>query len=227
VKVLAQVRFEAKAAPGDQAGITRLHELLTDDYPRLVPEPHAQVTVGPKGAEAVTVPQYRMTDLSGRRSVVLGTDHLTIEIAVHERWADLRERLSTAIEALCAVVDVRVRERVGVRFVHQFPWTDVEKAVRPVVLGPWSDTGIRNIAVAGIGQLVLHDGDVRMIVRHGAQRVGNDLGPFVVDIDCSVEEPVKFCSDDIIGTADRLHDDIVRFFVWATTDELRSGPTSG
>lgn len=221
VKVLAQVRFEGKGALSDQPGITRLHELLMDDYPRLVPEPHARVTVGPVGAGAVTVPQHRMVDLLGDRSVVVGPDHLTVEVAVHERWSALRGRLSAAVEALRSVVDVRVRERVGVRFINHFSWTDIENTVRPVLLGPWADPDIRKSAVAGIGQLVLHNGDVRMTVRHGAQTVGTGLGPFVVDIDCSVEKPVAFCSDEIITTADILHDEIRRFFVWATAGELR------
>lgn len=230
-QVLAQVRFDNQLALGGHAGASALHDALASRYPRLLAEQQAVVTATPGGVTTSSVPQFRLTDLAGEWAVVIASEHITIETGHYSVWDELRGRLEEALLALVDVGNLRVRERVGLRYVNQVGRTadgTFNGRIRPELLGVLQDADwLSHIGVA-LAQTQLRDGDAQLVLRYGvAPDQAAAQGPFLLDMDCSNERPVEFAVDDALTVFDGLNDAAYRCFCWCVDVDYRQGLLHG
>jgi uncharacterized protein (TIGR04255 family) len=234
VQVIAQVRFGSQSVLGTHEGAGAVHDVLADMYPRLLAEQQQLVTMTPSGSTVASVPQYRMTDLNRAWSVVLGTEQLAVETSDYTNWTDLRSRLDAALRAVMDLTKLRVRERVGLRYINQIPPADnglFHGRIRPALLGPASEENWQRHITSMIGQVVARDKDAQLLLRVGlatqpptmptavASIVANG---FQVDIDCFNDQPSEFDIDETLEYFDQLNDVSYRCFCWAVSEDYRS-----
>jgi uncharacterized protein (TIGR04255 family) len=231
VQVIAQVRFGSQTVLGTHEGAGAVHDVLADMYPRLLAEQQQLVTMTPSGSTVAAVPQYRMTDLNRAWSVVLGTDQLAVETSSYSNWTDLRDRLETALKAVTDLTKLRVRERVGLRYINHIQPADngsFNGRVRPDLLGPASDEGWHRHISSMVGQIIAKDGDAQLLLRVGLAAQSPTLpglstvNGYLIDIDCFNDQPREFGLEETLQYFDQLNDADYRCFCWAVPDDYRT-----
>jgi uncharacterized protein (TIGR04255 family) len=231
VQVIAQVRFGSQTVLGTHEGAGAVHDVLADMYPRLLAEQQQLVTMTPSGSTVAAVPQYRMTDLNRSWSVVLGTDQLAVETSNYSNWTDLRARLESALKAVTDLTKLRVRERVGLRYInHIQPGDDgsFSGRIRPDLLGPAGDEGWRPHILSMVGQIIAKDGEAQLLLRVGL--AAQSLAPpglppvngYLIDIDCFNDQPSEFGLEETLEYFDQLNDADYRCFCWAVPQDYRA-----
>lgn len=228
VQVIAQIRFNSQSALSTHGGAIKFQESLVDVYPRLLAETQATITAAPGNVSSASIPQWRLTDLAGRWSCVLGPEHVTIETNAYSTWGVLRARLVEALEVLNDVAAPRVRERIGLRYVNHIPvGADGTYAGRvdESLLGVAEKPGWRDHLIVSLSQTVVRDGTAQLAVRSGKGAAGVSGFPenaFMVDIDCGDETPQKFDIDASLKYFDQLNDSALRCFFGSLAEPYRS-----
>jgi uncharacterized protein (TIGR04255 family) len=227
VQVIAQVRFGSQTVLGTHEGAGAVHDALADMYPRLLAEQQQVVTMTPSGTSVSTVPQYRITDLQKAWSVVLSTEQLTVETSVYSNWTDLRARLEAALKAVTDLVTLRIRERVGLRYVNRInPGEDgsFQGRVRPELLGPAGDKEWEKQITSMVGQVVAKDGDAQLLLRVGLAPESPIIATYacLIDIDCFDDQPREFNLKETLDYFDQLNDVCYRCFCWSVPADHRS-----
>lgn len=227
VQVIAQIRFNSQSALSTHGGAIKFQESIVDLYPRLLAETQATITAAPGNLSSATTPQWRLTDLEGRWSCVLGPEHLTIETNAYSNWGVLRARVVQALEVLTDVAAPRVRERIGLRYINHVPVADdgtyegrVDASLRGVAEGP----GWRDHLVVGLAQAIVRDGAAQLAVRYGrgTGAAGLPENAFLIDIDCGDDTPKKFDSAESLADFDALNDSALRCFFASLAEPYRS-----
>lgn len=227
VQVIAQIRFNSQSALSTHGGAIKFQESIVDQYPRLLAETQATITAAPGNISSASTPQWRLTDLAGRWSCVLGPEHVTIETNAYTNWTVLRARLIEALEVLTDVAAPRVRERIGLRYVNHIPVGDdgsYAGRVDQSLLGVAEKPGWRDQLVVSLSQTVLRDQSTQLAMRYGRGSgvPGFPENAFVVDIDCGDETPQKFDIETSMGDFDVLNDSALRCFFGSLAEPYRS-----
>jgi uncharacterized protein (TIGR04255 family) len=227
VQVIAQIRFNSQSALSTHGGAIRFQESIVDEYPRLLAETQATITAAPGNVSSASIPQWRLTDLGGRWSCVLGPEHMTIETNAYSNWSVLRARLVEALDVLTDVAAPRVRERIGLRYVNHIPVGEdgtYTGRVDGSLLGVAEKPGWRDQVVVSLSQTVLRDGTAQLAVRYGKGSgvQGFPENSFLVDIDCGDETPQKFDVATSLDYFDVLNDSVLRCFFESLAEPYRS-----
>lgn len=227
VQVVAQIRFNSQSALSTHGGAIKFQESIVDNYPRLLAETQATITAAPGNVSSASTPQWRLTDLEGRWSCVLGPEHVTIETNAYSNWGVLRARLVDALEVLTNVAAPRVRERIGLRYVNHIPADEngtYAGRVDNYLLGVAEKPGWRDQLVVSLSQTVLRDQTAQLTVRYGRGSgvPGFPEKAFVVDIDCGDETPEKFDTATSLNYFDILNDTARRCFFGSLAEPYRS-----
>ncbi len=224
-QVVAQVRFSTQSLLSEPRGVALLHDSLIEEYPRLLSEQQQTITAGPGGLAASAIPQWRMTDLNGGWSCVVGPEQLALETAAYTDWSEMRGRLTAALKALSDITKIRVRERVGLRYVNHIdpgPDGSYSDRVSPDLLGLQARPGWRDHVKTYLSQAVFEDNSVSLVVRSGAgANVTNPEYKFMVDIDCYDENPSAYDVESTMEHFDAFNDVAYRCFCACVTDDLR------
>ncbi|MFD4540874.1 TIGR04255 family protein [Streptomyces bauhiniae] len=230
-QVIAQVRFNSQGSLGTHSGVSAVHDALAARYPRLTTEQQLSVmaTAG-SGVQTTTTPQYRLQDLKGTWAVVLGTEHATLETNAYTGWSEVRERMEEVLGAVADVATLRVRERVGLRYINHVPATEdgsLTGRVRDEVLGINGDRGWKSHLVGSVGQLIAVDNGTQLALRHGLVADGTHTqAPYLIDIDCSNSDPVEYAIEETLSYFDKLNDVAYRCFAWCVDEKFRTAITA-
>ncbi|GIH72200.1 TIGR04255 family protein [Sphaerimonospora thailandensis] len=221
-QVLAQVRFAQQLALGTPEGIAPVHEALVESYPRLLQEQEQVLTMTSSGVTTATRLQHRLTDLSQSWSAVIGPDHVTVETSAYTSWAALRERVEAALTAVNDSVHLRVRERIGLRYINHLAadadGTFIDR-VRPELLGPASDPGWLPNLTTTLSQAIATDGPAQLLLRHGMS--AEQFGSYLIDIDCVDGNAAPFSLEETLNYFDRMNDAGYRCFCWCVPETHR------
>jgi uncharacterized protein (TIGR04255 family) len=224
-QVTAQLAFSAQSLLSEARGVALLQESLSEEYPRLLSEQQQTITAGPGGLVTSATPQWRMTDLSGDWSCVVGPEQLAVETTSYSDWSEMRGRLIAALNALSDLTRIRVRERIGLRYVNLIdpgPDGSYSNRLRPDLLGLPAREGWRENVRAFLAQTVLEDENVTLVVRSGmGANITNPEDKFVVDIDCYDENAGVYDVDSTMKDFDAFNDVAYRCFCSCVTDDLR------
>lgn len=223
--VVAQLKFSAQSVLSDSRGAALLHDALSDEYPRLLSEQQQTITAGPGGLVTSATPQWRMADLEGKWACVVGPEQLALETTSYTDWSEMRGRLNTALGALAEVSKIRVRERVGLRYVNNIeagPDGSFTDRISAELLGLPVRPGWRENLKAYLSQAVFSDGAANLVVRSGTGvNVTDPTNVFVLDIDCFDETPSAYDVDSTMEYFDSFNDVAYRCFCACVTDDLR------
>lgn len=216
VKVIAQVKFDAQSVLSTHDGVSLFRDQLRQRYPRLLSEQQQTFTAGPGGITTTAVPQWRLTDLSGDWSCVVGPEQLTLETKSYLKWGDMRNRIEEALDGLAEVGQLQVRERVGLRYVnHVQPGEsgDFTSQVGGDLLGLVGQPSWRQALTTSLGQTVARDGTAQLALRYGTGvGVIEPTNLFVIDIDCADEQPDRYDKIGILSCFDSFNDVAYRCF---------------
>ncbi|MFF7176405.1 TIGR04255 family protein [Streptomyces pseudovenezuelae] len=226
-QAIAQVRFNNQGTLGTHAGVSTVHDALAERYPRLTAEQQVSVMAAPgSNVQTTTTPQYRFQDLKGTWAVVLGPEHATLETSAYTGWSEVRERMEEVLQAVSDVATLRVRERVGLRYVNHVPAAEdgsLDGRVRDQVLGINGNQGWRSHLVGSVGQVIAVDNGVQLALRHGlVTDKTQSQAPYLLDIDCSNSDPVEYEADETLSYFDKLNDVAYRCFAWCVDEKYRS-----
>lgn len=216
MKVIAQVKFDGQSVLSTHDGVSLFRDQLRQKYPRLLSEQQQTFTAGPGGITSTAVPQWRLTDLSGDWSCVVGPEQLTLETKTYSKWADMRERIEEALDGLGEVGQLQVRERVGLRYVNHVQPGEGGSFLSQVssdLLGLVGQPSWNQALTTSLSQTVARDGSAQLALRYGTGvGVIEPSNLFVIDIDCADEQPDKYDKIDILSCFDSFNDVAYRCF---------------
>jgi uncharacterized protein (TIGR04255 family) len=216
-QVVAQIKFDSQGSLSSRDGANLFRDRLGDRYPRLLGEQQQTYAAGLSGVTTATVSQWRLTDLAGDWACVVGPEQLVLETSAYSTWTEMHDRLAEALDALREVTRIRVRERIGLRYINHVKPTDsgsYDQRVVPELLGLVSRPGWQQALTVSLGQTILREDNVQLAVRYGTGvGVVEPADRFVIDIDCSDEQPSTYDDNfDVLAYFDTLNDVAYRCF---------------
>jgi len=225
-QVVAQVKFSAQSTLNSPQGASLFHDLVSEQYPRRLGEQQQTVIAGPGGLTTTATPQWRLTDLNGRWACVVGPEQLALETSMYTDWSEMRGRILTVLGALTEVTKVRVRERIGLRYVNHILPDDSGSFVDRIsndLLGRAVNPTWRQSLSAALAQTVFSDGVARLVIRAGTgEGIVEPVSTFILDIDCFDEQPQEYDPESTIDRFDEFNDVAYRCFCSCVPEEFRT-----
>jgi uncharacterized protein (TIGR04255 family) len=227
--VIAQVRFPLLHGFGSEH-LASLQAELRDAYPRASREHGLAITIGPGGA----VPsqggdQWRFTEVNGRWSVVVSPEFAGLETNDYTTFEDLCERFEALLQAV-APWEIRLRERVGLRYVNELRHRDAKKPsdwhkhklLNPTMLGPVGvifDDGVFH----ALQEVRLSIPPMASIIRHGYVGSEPTQGDpyYLVDLDAFDESPTDFDVQSSMTQLKDFHDFLENKWEMTLEDAMR------
>ncbi|PAZ16671.1 hypothetical protein CLM62_06975 [Streptomyces sp. SA15] len=232
--VVCQVRHETEYAASDAARALRIKDSL--DWQTELNESVTQgvnVALGQSfGLTASQTPAMRGWQLrssDGGWIVNIQPDHFAIETTAYEGWEKFKQRLGMLIQAVGENISPSLRHRVGLRFVNQIGYPNVEspqdwkECIGEVIYQEklYSSLGSSLKAAMQVFEVTAPDGNT-LVMRHGFQASGHgESMTYVLDNDCSRTGSLKFDASEILGIVESLHKLSLRAFEMGTSEALR------
>lgn len=239
VRVLAQVRFPELASIAQAEFVGPFQEAIRADYPILRKHHEIGLLFTPEGATPTPAPQggliWRFGDKEGVWQVSLAPAFLALETKSYSGEREFIDRLAKVLGALNTVGAPIIFDRFGLRYVNRLSGTNLEDLRRFVNQEALGMLGSHTYAE---GIMLRHSfSETRfelkdrgtLLARWGYLPPDVALDPtlepatetsWLLDLDMSVNGPLEFAPDGIVGLARDFHEVIYRFFRWATTDKL-------
>ncbi len=229
--VICQIKFPLLSAFDQPGFLAPIQAALLTRFPRVSQEQQLGFALGAQGmAQMPTATIWRFNQLAGPWSVALARDFITLETQSYRRYEDLRACLEEILDILPAL-DVRVRERIGLRYVNRLSHpqarqvSDWKPFIRPQLLGVVGGEELGDDVVQALEQIKLKEPDGLMVVHHGylsEEAAGSEGAHYLIDIDCFDERPAEFDRDGTLELVDSYHERLKNFFEISITDEMRS-----
>jgi len=227
--MLGQLRFPQQRELTDEAVVASLQRRFEDKYPRLLRETQVTLSVGGSNVQAQQAIVWRLTDIERSWSLLVGADSLSLETTAYTIWTEFERRFAEAIAAVETVAHIRVRERVGLRYVNEIrdgvnTAPDWRSKISPAFLGILSDPAFDSAHLAhSLAEARFEESAAIVVVRYGPV---HQAGPgvrvpfFLLDIDCSNETPASFESTETMRLFSTFNDSIWRIFRRTLTDSF-------
>lgn len=246
--VVFQVRYEPQLRAAESQVALAFHESIggrDGAFPNIEPITGASLQVsfeaqGPTPpqvmSEPATIQGWTFTSEDGRWTVSLARDFAALQTTAYQTWsqsgdASFRSRLEAMIRALAELVEPRVEQRLGLRYVDRIRIPDIVSAVdwRPYIVQELLGLAAHNVlgpAVIGAQQQISLDLGERGVMcglRHGFVRDPNapDSLNYALDYDLYRQGGRPFDAAGIIAAADEFSLRALQLFQMTVTPELR------
>lgn len=224
--MLGQLKFPHELQLADRSVIARLHQDVSDRYPRMLEETQMNLSVSPLGVQQQQSVLWRLTDFNQDWSLLITPESLSVETKAYTVWADFAERLAEGLDFLERAVNHLARERIGLRYVNEIregagsaeEWAE---RLNPRILGLagdpvfWPEIG-HNLSEANL-QTELGT----VLFRYGLvhQAPPEAQPPFyLLDIDCSDARAVPYDREATLERFTAYNDLVWRLFRWSLSD---------
>lgn len=233
VRVIAQVRFPEVLAVEQRDFVAPFQEGLRTRYPVLRQEQTQSLIVSPSGvAQARPQIAWRFSQVDGRWRVSLTPQFLALETTMYSSRGDFLARLRTVLDVLDRVVEPKLLDRLGIRYIDRITGEAVDhidRLVRPEVRGI-AGTVAATHAVHAVSETMFELSDARVLARWGRLPAGSTVDPgaieaaheksWILDLDMFSAAPVPFGVERAVADAQRFAERIYTIFRWAVTDDF-------
>ena len=227
--VLCQVQFPVLMRFDEPAFQASAQEALRGEYPRVQQEQQLAVTVGSGGL--VSTPagaQWRYRDLEGRWSVVLQRNFVGLETTDYDNFEEFSQRLAPVLRLL-EDLDVKVCERLGLRYINEFRHADGVRPedwkalLREDMLGVASGELLGGEIAHAVQDIRTNRSDGTLVMRHGfVNSDGDNRGPYyLLDLDYFREGPQAFDGESVLNQLRTFHDGISHVFEMTLKPAMR------
>lgn len=225
--IIAQVRFPTVLSLYEIAGVDRFHSSVRDRYPHIKREEQVEYMLSPTDppVRGETTSLWRMDDQSREWTLTISPDFITIETRQYRSFDDLRERLSHATSMFVEAFGLRLRTRVGLRYVDRF-----DRAKYPDLGADWmSATSARLLPMSAFAEAL----EQRAFIEHRlaippksgltmrAQWMRGEGTKEELVLDTDAFDFDERPPDDLPELLGRLKELNYRAFGWAAQDILR------
>jgi uncharacterized protein (TIGR04255 family) len=229
--VICQVRFPVAIRFEQADFVASFQEAVRDRFPRVRQEQQVVLTVaaGTPSPPAFT-PSWRFQTNDGATSALLARDALTLETTGYSRFEEFLPLVELLIDAL-AGLEIRFRERLGLRYVNEMRHPDADTAsawsnfINPAMLGTVGGELLGDDVIHALENIRLREEDAIVVINHGF--VGRDAVPsggdsfYQLDIDFGDERPVEFEREGTLAQVTSFHDRISNLFETSISNEMR------
>jgi uncharacterized protein (TIGR04255 family) len=226
-EVVCQVRFPpilriAKDEPSE------FQEFVRERFPELEVEQGFLVRVPGIGSGGIPAAEaqakiYRFRDLGGHSHIALALDFLALSTSQYSHWSNFANDLRLAHDAAQEVYKVGYATRIGLRYINRLTLSNTNRSTMAEVFDlfrPELTTQLRSEAwsdpINMLCQLVLPDGDARLMLRTGYNIEDNQ--PFLL-LDLDYFQEGKLNLDDLIERCNGYHEIIYDAFRWCLKDD--------
>jgi uncharacterized protein (TIGR04255 family) len=237
VAVLSQIRFPAVASIANQDFIAPFQEKVRKDYPVLRKEQELGLIVGPNG---VATQQgngviWRLQDKEQIWRLSLAPSFVSLETKSYITRKDFIDRFMKALDALAALIDPPILDRLGLRYVNRFQDSQLKRLrefIRPELLGFMGmQIGGAASVTTSILQTQFDVSGMGLLVRGVSLPPGMVIDPaipafsepcWILDIDAFTQKQEDFKLPHIAELLDAFARTSYRLFRWSVTDQFIS-----
>jgi uncharacterized protein (TIGR04255 family) len=207
-----------------------------DQFPLFQEVVEQGIQITPEGVQAISgETSYQWRSIDDVWVVQLTKTFMSLYCVPHDnyRFAELSERLNHLTQLLQSVLQIRLTDRIGVRYVNRLSEKGVMEELSTIFDGPV--LGMSGLEVQPgvqlvntLSQAIYKTEDVALHVRSGYLGPGETMDPaikpvdsqsWVLDLDASQEMRSVFEPDQIEAVAGRLADVAYDFFKLVLKDE--------
>jgi uncharacterized protein (TIGR04255 family) len=232
VRVIAQVRFPKSLAVEERATAAAFQKLVQVEYPVLRHEQIQTVIVGPEGTAQAAETSWRFADVDNHWRLSLAPEFLALETTNYTSRADFLDRLQRGLSALHQIIDPKLTDRIGVRYIDRVTgpaFKQLPKLVRPEALGIF-DTPLQKYVRHALTEslLAVDDGVIRMrtaVMPPNATHDPTALEPvaepsWILDLDMFSEKSEPFAPAEVMARATRFTERVYALFRSLITEEF-------
>lgn len=226
-QAICELRFPTLMELGDPKPPSAMVSALRKDYPHL--ELANEVIWGVGGGPGGSSHIHTMRSSRQTWAISLKQSSLTIETFAYSDYAEMKRRVSAAVNAVAKVIDTNFFTRVGLRYINVIDvGTDpVRGWVNPDLVAPLLHGAFTNIREYA-GKISLAAGDGGCLLQHGVRTkpLVNDetVAPeYFIDVD-SFREDVPITS--VVRALDEMHAQAFDVFDWAIGPKAREHLTA-
>jgi uncharacterized protein (TIGR04255 family) len=234
---VAQVQFQPLLVLADPRGVAAFQDAVKDRFPRLNRMTTLELTVGPEGVATRPTPGsgWSFENLDGSLRVLIDTNSLSLETRSYQSFDDLRDTFVSVLDTFAQVAKPGERTRLGLRYVNQLIFDDVDSPsgwralVRSELLGLVANPELAadDVISHTLGETRLTYERSQLIARYGFLRAGAGVDGsrlerpfFLIDIDNFDVRPIPEVDPQTIAAElDDFHGDIYSVFRWSLTPE--------
>lgn len=228
--VVCQVRFPVAIRFEQADFVASFQAAVQDRFPRVRQEQQVVLAVSAGAAAAPTLtPSWRFQTNDGSTSALLARDSLTLETTSYSRFEEFLPSVTLLLDALTAL-DIRFRERLGLRYVNEMRHPDADTAsawssfINPAMLGTVGGELLGEDVIHALENIRLREEDATVTINHGF--VGKEANPagepfYQLDIDFGDDRAVAFDRDAALVQVRSFHDRISNLFETSISNEMR------
>jgi uncharacterized protein (TIGR04255 family) len=228
---ICQIRFPVATRFEQPGFVAPFEEAVRTRFPRVSQEQQVLITVS-AGAPSppAMAPSWRFQTTDGSTSALLARDALTLETTAYSRFEEFAPLVKLLFEGL-AGLDIRFRERLGLRYVNEIRHPDAQTAsawtrfINPAMLGTVGGELLGDDVIHALENIRLREEDATVTITHGF--VGKDVVPqngdpfYQLDIDFGDDRPVEFDTERTLEQVSSFHDRISNLFEMSINDAMR------
>ena len=229
--VVCQVRFPVMTRFEQQGFVTPFEDAVRQEFPRIRQEQQVLIsfTGGAPSAPAMA-PSWRFQTADDSTSALLARDALTLETTAYSRFEDFVPLVKLLVGAL-AGLDIRFRERLGLRYVNEIRHPDAQTAsawsnfINPAILGTVGGELLGDDVIHALENIRLREEDATVVINHGF--VGKDAVPsdgepfYQLDIDFGDDRPAEFNGESTLEQVSSFHNRITNLFEMSISNAMR------
>jgi uncharacterized protein (TIGR04255 family) len=232
VRVIAQIRFPKSLAVEDRATAAAFQKLVQDEYPVLRQEQIQSVIVGPEGGPQPVETTWRFKDVENHWRLSLAPEFLALETTHYTSRADFLDRLGRGLAALEQIIDPKVVDRLGVRYLDRVTgpgFKQLPTLIAPELLGILTSP-LQNYVRHSITEslLAVDDGVIRIrsaVLPPNATHDPTALEPvnepsWILDLDMFHERAQPFEAEAVRARAARFAERLYTLFRSVVTEEF-------
>jgi uncharacterized protein (TIGR04255 family) len=229
--VVIQVRFPAAIRFEQPDFIGPFQEAVRDTFPRVRQEQQVTfaLTGGAPSPPALS-PSWRFHTPDGAASALLARDSLSLETNTYSKFESFLPLVELLLHALTGL-DVRFRERLGLRYVNEIRHPEAQSAlawasfINPAILGTVGGELLGDGVIHALENIRIREDDAIVTINHGfvgadAVAPGGDAF-YQLDVDFGDERPVVFDVKATIEQVKSFHGRISNLFETSITDAMR------
>ncbi|MGW1121783.1 TIGR04255 family protein [Streptomyces tanashiensis] len=235
-RVLTQVRFPSVPELALADGQHRLTSLLRKSYPIARQKPGVNLLITPSGVMQQTgqAGVWQLQDKTNDWQVSFSDGFVSIETSKYTSRNDFCARLYEVLEALSAVAEPVLCDRIGVRYINQItgsPLREIGRYLSPSLVSGWvlSQSTEKARLVQSVNEALFVEASEKMLVRCAWVPAGGMVEPTIpvlqedscaLDLDSFTDNPEDYSPESISGRVKELADASYRAFRALVTEDF-------
>lgn len=232
-RVLCQVRFPTYLPIREEETVVPLQKAIRDQYPTMRAHEQREVDINAQQVRTKGGRLWRFTNPDSTYRATLAPGFFAIDTPKYDKRESFLTRIRDFAGALGETIGIAESDRIGVRYISRLQGENLARLrdlVKPEYWGADEEVMDSFVLLAGIGELQLRKGDLRVQAKYGQLPAKVTVDPdlispsdqpaWILDIDAHRQVTERYDPDNVLAIAAEAAKRQYDLFRMIVTDEF-------